>query len=227
MIEIMDFTMRLSCAIFFGILIGVERQLTGHSAGIRINVLVSMGACMFTLFPLVIGSEDIARIAAQVVSGVGFICSGIIFKDGLTVRGLNTAATIWCTAAIGVLVSSGQIIVGAVATMLLLTGNLLLRQLAKLVQPLECFTESEYSYLISIICSENREFEVRDHLLNILRASEFLTTNMESSDVIGDKVEIAATLLCRGKRQDNLAEDLVARIRAEQGIFAVGWKFMD
>ena len=103
----MDFMMRILLAVLLGFLIGLERQITGHTAGIRINVLISMGSCLFLMFPIITGSDEVYRIASYIVSGVGFLCSGVIFKDGGTVRGLNTAATLWCTAAIGVLASSG------------------------------------------------------------------------------------------------------------------------
>ena len=75
-----DFVIRISCAVLFGFLIGLERQLTGHATGIRINVLISIGACLFTLFSQLMGVYDTTRIAAQVVTGIGFLCSGIIFK---------------------------------------------------------------------------------------------------------------------------------------------------
>ena len=131
-----DFAVRIICAVGFGFLIGLERQLTGHAAGIRINILVSMGACLFTLFSQFMGVDDTTRIAAQVVTGVGFLCSGIIFKEGLSVRGLNTAATIWCTAAIGVLCSSGFVLYAALATGILLASNLIFRFAAEKIQPL-------------------------------------------------------------------------------------------
>ena len=94
---------RIGLSVLLGFLIGLERQITGHPAGIRINVLISMGACLFVMFPLMSGSDEVYRIASYIVSGVGFLCSGVIFKEGGTVRGLNTAATLWCTAAVGVL----------------------------------------------------------------------------------------------------------------------------
>ena len=112
----MDFMMRILLAVLLGFLIGLERQITGHTAGIRINVLISMGSCLFLMFPIITGSDEVYRIASYIVSGVGFLCSGVIFKDGGTVRGLNTAATLWCTAAIGVLASSGYFLLASAAT---------------------------------------------------------------------------------------------------------------
>ncbi|MFQ7453851.1 MAG: MgtC/SapB family protein [Flavonifractor plautii] len=83
---------RIGLSVLLGFLIGLERQITGHPAGIRINVLISMGACLFLMFPLMSGSDEVYRIASYIVSGVGFLCGGVIFKEGGTVRGLNTAS---------------------------------------------------------------------------------------------------------------------------------------
>jgi len=141
--SLLDFVIRICCAVAFGFLIGLERQLTGHVAGIRTNILVSMGACLFTLFSQLMHAADTTRIAAQVVTGIGFLCSGIIFKEGLNVRGLNTAATIWCTAAIGVLCSSGLLPHATAAVVILLASNLFFRFVSEKIQPLAHFEEGE------------------------------------------------------------------------------------
>lgn len=141
----MDFMMRILLAVLLGFLIGLERQITGHTAGIRINVLISMGSCLFLMFPIITGSDEVYRIASYIVSGVGFLCSGVIFKDGGTVRGLNTAATLWCTAAIGVLASSGYFLLASAATGTLILSNLLFRPLSMKVRPVTGWEESENS----------------------------------------------------------------------------------
>lgn len=87
-----DFIMRILLSMLLGFLIGLERQITGHTAWIRINLLISMGSRLFLMFPIIFGSDEVFRIASSIVSGVGFLCSGVIFKDGETVRELNTAA---------------------------------------------------------------------------------------------------------------------------------------
>ena len=102
--------LRLGVAAVLGMLIGIERDLQGRAAGIRTHLLVCTGAALFTLISVMIGYTvtagrhigDPARIAAQVVTGIGFLGAGTILKSGLTVRGLTTAAYLWLTAAIGV-----------------------------------------------------------------------------------------------------------------------------
>ena len=118
--ELIDFASRIIVALLLGMFIGFERQITGHPAGIRTNMLICLGACMFLLFPMIMRSDDIQRVASYIVSGVGFLCSGVIFKENGTVKGLNTAATLWCTAAIGVLTSSGMFSYAFISTFVLI-----------------------------------------------------------------------------------------------------------
>jgi putative Mg2+ transporter-C (MgtC) family protein len=99
--------MRLVLALVFGCVIGFERQLRQRLAGMRTNTLVSVGSALFVLMGMMTpGDGSPTRIAAQVASGIGFLGAGVIIRHGLNVRGLNTAATLWCSAAVGILCSS-------------------------------------------------------------------------------------------------------------------------
>lgn len=107
------FTLRVVLALIFGSLIGAERQMRQRMAGLRTNALVATGACLFVAVAEISGdSQGSARIAAQVVSGIGFLGAGVIIREGLNVRGLNTAATLWCSAArIGAWISYSLVLV--------------------------------------------------------------------------------------------------------------------
>src|SRR5476649_907621 len=94
--------LQLLMALGLGAVIGLERRLRGHPAGIHTNSLVALGSAAFTISGLTLGG-DVSRVAAQVVTGSGFICAGVILHRGADVRGLNTAATLWCASAMGVL----------------------------------------------------------------------------------------------------------------------------
>ncbi len=97
-------------AVLFGALIGFERQLRGHPAGLHTNALVALGSAAFVAAGLLFGdASGPARVAGQVVTGVGFLCAGVIMHQGVTVRGINTAATVWCSSAVGVLAGLGQL----------------------------------------------------------------------------------------------------------------------
>jgi putative Mg2+ transporter-C (MgtC) family protein len=101
--------LNLFIAACLGASIGLERQWRQHLAGLRTNTLVALGAAIFITYGRAVSDADGAtRIAAQVVTGIGFLGAGVIFKEGLNVRGLNTAATLWCSAAVGLLAGEGE-----------------------------------------------------------------------------------------------------------------------
>jgi putative Mg2+ transporter-C (MgtC) family protein len=115
-----------------GIVLGAEREFNGHAAGVRTMALISAGACMFTavgLDPAFGTTTDPTRIAAQVVTGVGFIGAGAILRQGLDVKGLTTAASIWVAAAIGVTVGVGLYEAAAFTTLLVIVTLIAIRPL--------------------------------------------------------------------------------------------------
>jgi putative Mg2+ transporter-C (MgtC) family protein len=117
----------LVLALVLGAAIGFERQIRKQPAGLHTNALVCMGSAAYVLVALLVTQDSSpTRIAAQVVSGVGFICAGVIWHEGATTRGLNTAATIWCTAAVGVLAGLNFPLLAVVAAALLLAANITL-----------------------------------------------------------------------------------------------------
>jgi putative Mg2+ transporter-C (MgtC) family protein len=124
--------LRLLTALVAGLLIGFERQWHHKSAGLRTNTLVSVGAAIFVLLSLIItakGNGDVTRIIAQVVTGIGFLCAGIIFKEGMNVHGLTTAVTVWCCSAVGCLAAAGYFIETFIATFFIIAVNLILKPL--------------------------------------------------------------------------------------------------
>ncbi len=122
----------LLVALLLGACIGFERQWRQRLAGLRTNTLVALGAATFVVFEGTVGDPaSRTRVAAQVVSGIGFLGAGIIFREGLNVRGLNTAATLWCSAAVGVLAGAGAWWQATLAATLVVGVNLLLRPLVQ------------------------------------------------------------------------------------------------
>ena len=199
----MDFVLRVALSMVLGFLIGLERQLTGHPAGIRINVLICMGTSFFTLFPMLYGSDQVFRVGSSIISGVGFLCSGVIFKDSGSVRGMNTAATLWCTAAIGILASTRMYAMAVTAAVLLIGSNLILRPLARKVNPIAAGEENEKKYRISVYL-----------------------TNLESGDVVGDKVEILAEYCSSGKSKRTVLEGIVGQALKLPEVVSAGWEVL-
>lgn len=114
-----EMVVRMSLAMIYGAIIGFERRQAGRPAGIRTLALVSVGAALFTIVSIYgFILSDTSRVAAQVVTGIGFLGAGIIFRTGDNVRGLTTAATIWMTAAVGMAVGSGMYVISAFVTIM-------------------------------------------------------------------------------------------------------------
>jgi len=130
---ITEFSLRLLCAMAAGLLIGIERQWHHKSAGLRTNTLVVIGSAVYVLLSvnLTQGDGDVTRIIGQVVTGIGFLGAGIIFKEGINVRGLTTAATVWCSSAVGCMAGAGYYLETLIATLFILLVNALLMPLDK------------------------------------------------------------------------------------------------
>jgi uncharacterized membrane protein YhiD involved in acid resistance len=127
----LEFSARLGLALLLGGMVGLERQWRQRGAGLRTNALVSTGAAMFVMLSVMTpGDSSPTRVAAQVVSGIGFLGGGLIFREGLSVRGLDTAATLWCAAALGCLTGAGFLFQAFLGSLAILVSNILLRPLA-------------------------------------------------------------------------------------------------
>ncbi len=117
----------LLLALFLGAAVGLERQVRKHPAGLHTNALVCLGSAAYVLVALLVTQDSSpTRIAGQVVTGVGFMCAGVIWHQGATVRGLNTAATVWCIAAVGILAGLNFPLVAIATAAILLAANVLL-----------------------------------------------------------------------------------------------------
>lgn len=121
------FLLRIGICFLLSFLVGIERQYRRRSVGLRTTILVSIGSFLFVLFSFKYPTDDFTRIASQVVTGIGFLGAGVIIKDGINVRGLTTAATLWCDAAIGILCVGGLIFEAIIGTIIILFANIILR----------------------------------------------------------------------------------------------------
>lgn len=111
---------KLLLSFLLGAMIGWERERNGHEAGIRTFGLISLGSCAFGIISLSVTQGDVGRIAAQIVSGIGFICAGSIFRQDGLVKGLTTAATLWCSGAVGLAISFGLFLISTLTTVIIL-----------------------------------------------------------------------------------------------------------
>lgn len=122
---------KIALSLLFGYLIGFEREHSGKSVGTRTISLICLGSTLFCLMSPMVFNADNSRVIAQIVSGIGFIGAGIIFKNGDEVHGLTTAATIWASAAIGALVGTGMFIEAFIGTIAVLFINITFKKIKK------------------------------------------------------------------------------------------------
>ena len=180
--------LNLAFATLLGAGIGFERQWRQRMAGLRTNTLVAIGAASFVIFAgLIPGETSPTRMAAQVVSGIGFLGAGIIFREGLHVTGLNTAATLWCSAAVGLLAGSGHAPEAALTTGFVILVNLLLRPLVKLInrQPI-MQSETDFHYRVRVVCRSPEEAHIRALLLQGTGNGQLSLRQLDSTDLEGN-----------------------------------------
>jgi len=216
-------------ALLLGALVGAERQWRQRTAGLRTNCLVAMGAAMFVMLGGLIGGIDGSqgRVAAYVVSGIGFLGGGVILKDGFSIRGLNTAATLWCTAAVGMLAGLGYPWLCAIGTVGILGANLLLRPLAQHINtaPIQA-PEEIILYRFECICRAADEVQVRALLLQNISRTPLGLYRLQSEDQEDtNRVLVRAHLKATG-RQDQLLEQIVTRLSLEPGVTTIRWEIV-
>ena len=222
------FLLRVSVALLLGALIGAERQLRQRLTGLRTNALVSTGACLFVLMTQAVPgmAADASRIAAYVVSGIGFLGGGVIMRDGFNVRGLNTAATLWCTAAVGVLCSMGLLLEAALGSLVVLCANILLRDIAQRLdhQDVVPASEVEQRFEVRIVCRSEDEIQVRSLMLHSLNDPSLRLQSLHSEDLPDAlRLEVRAELMGSPQAAAQL-ERLVSRVSLEKGVSAVRWQ---
>lgn len=220
-----EFTMRVAAALIFGAVIGLERQWHHRLAGLRTNSLVATGAAAFVaLSGMATGDNAPTRIAAQVVSGIGFLGAGVIFREGFSVRGLNTAATLWCAAAVGSLSGSGFIAAAAIATLMVGATNVLLRPVSHLVARGESKAEMEIWYLVVIACRKSAEPGIRAAIMRAAAEGPMLVRAIRSGPGVDhETVRLDATLVLHGQ-SSAIVEKAAAPLRAHPGVSAVSWE---
>lgn len=222
-----EFALRLLEALALGACIGTERQLRQRMAGLRTNALVAAGAALFvSVSAFTFDPQGHARIAAQVVSGIGFLGAGVIMRDGLNVRGLNTAATLWCSAAVGVLAGLGHAAEAAIGTACILCANFGLRMLGQRINRggVSITTEVEMVYRITTVCTAQEEIHVRGLLLHALtEMPALLLQSLHSEDTpSGGHIEVRADVLAAPGNESKL-EQIVSRISMEKSVSLVRW----
>ncbi|RFS20168.1 MgtC/SapB family protein [Chitinophaga silvatica] len=221
------FVIRLLVAAVLGIAIGVERQWRQKSAGLRTNTLVALGSAAFVLMSVNLGTEATGRMASYIISGIGFLGAGVIMKDGMSVQGLNTAATIWCSAAVGSLAGIGMAIEAAILTAAIMLAHLILRPIGNMLssQPLKRPVDASTDYLVTIKCRQEVENHIRVLMIqSVGNDNKLLLRSLASTDMDEGASALITAEIRSESPQDILMEKVTSRLTIEQAVSNVSWK---
>jgi putative Mg2+ transporter-C (MgtC) family protein len=214
----------LLTAFALGGLIGFERQWRQRTAGLRTNVLVAVGAAAFVdLGMRVAGSDGSVRVISYVVSGIGFLGAGVIMKEGAQVRGINTAATLWASAAVGAFAGAGQFAEAVLVAVFVLAGNTLLRPLVHYITRLPISPEgTEALYRVHVICRPEAVSEARDLLFEELELHHYPIREIETLSEGEEVVELAAVLVPTTARPQDL-DAIANHLARHENIESATW----
>lgn len=218
--DISIFIIRLIICFSLSILVGLERQLRHRMVGLRTNVLVCIGAFLFVYLSFGIETSDKTRIAAQVVSGIGFLGAGVILRDGSKIKGLNTAATLWCVAAIGTLCASGLVIEASLGTLFVLLSNIILRLISLFIMD-KVKASLKEKFTIKISCKKDKEEKVRTNFAKIIDKNDLVLTSFEKSEIAEEEVKLKAIIITTTPSK---VEMVINKTSIDPGIISITWE---
>lgn len=213
--------LRLGVALLLGGLIGMERQWRQRSAGLRTNTLVCLGAASFVDLGSTLAGPGSLSVIAYVVSGVGFLGAGAIIKDGAGIRGLNTAATLWCSAAVGACAGAGQLTTSLFVTVLLMVINLAFRPVSRLIDRQSVKGDINVVYRLNATFSDTNESKVRSILLRAIAERPLILRQLRTEDTdVPEDVRLHAEIESP-TRDPGLLEEIVKDLREDPTVSSV------
>jgi len=223
--DFLDTLVSLAAAFVLGTLIGAERQYRQRTAGLRTNVLVAVGAAAFVDLAMhLTGADGGVRVIAYVVSGIGFLGAGVIMKQGMDVRGLNTAATLWASAAVGSCAGADMVVQAATLTVFVIAGNTMLRPLVNAINRIPLNEQSsEATYYFKLTVSPEALPDMRDRLVERLEAANYPVADVNVVELGDDLLEIVATLVSTAVNPNEL-NALVVDLQHQPGVRHATWE---
>jgi len=224
--DFLDSIVSLTIAFLLGSLIGAERQFRQRTAGLRTYVLVAVGSAAFTdLAMRFSGSSDAMRVVSNVVTGVGFLGAGVIMKEGLNVRGLNTAATLWCSAAVGACAGVDMPAEAVLVTFIVIVGNTLLRPIASAIDRIPISAgSSEVSYELRVTIEPTAPLaEIRDRVIEALEAAKYPVSDVVTETEPDGAIDIIAKLVATAVNAKEL-ESVAAKLEKAEGVRYATWE---
>ncbi|WP_246522949.1 MgtC/SapB family protein [Neoroseomonas eburnea] len=225
LLPILDSILSLFVAFILGTLVGIERQFRQRSAGLRTNTLVAVGAAAFVdIGQRLAGDAEAVRVISYVVSGIGFLGAGVIMKEGLNVRGLNTAATLWCSAAIGAAAGSDLVVEAVLITAFVLAGNTMLRPVVTWIERSPVSQASTEARIEVRVTTGSASLPaVRRHVIERLQAAHYPVADIEVTEHGDEATEVAAVLVSTAVVPREI-EAVVAELLRHPDITHASWE---
>jgi len=222
-----DLLVRVGLATVLGIAIGLERQWRSRMAGLQTMALVSMGSALF----IILGAysfqqQDQTRVAAQIVSGIGFLGAGVIMKQGLSVTGLNTAATLWSTAAVGALAGAWMWREAITGAAIIIAGNGLLQPLAEAMdrKSFRLFRDTPPAdYILEATCKADDETDIRTLMLQEVTGPRIHVKSVGTFPTKSPDEVLVRCELTASARDDKLLEAAVSTLSMDPRVSSVRW----
>ena len=187
---VQEFIIRLFVVAAIGLIIGIERQIGGHHVEIKTTFLIAVGTFAFCMIEILLGYPDI-RMSANIVTGIGFLCSGVIFKNGFTVNGLKTSATLWSTSGISILVAYGYFKFAFIITVVLILLNIVLNISAKKIRPIPVLVDNDSNaYLINVVCLKEEVNDIKETIYKKVTEDKNIVNSIAVNSITPDKFRI-------------------------------------
>jgi len=219
MINYLEFLLQITVCFILSFFIGFERQYRRRAIGLRTVILVCIGSFLFVRFSFAFPESDMTRIAAQVVAGIGFLGAGVIIKDEKSVKGLTTAATLWASAAIGILCSANLLIEATIGTIIILFTNSILRTVNSKINNLS--GNINYNlYYFSIVCDEKTESKILTTIKQITNdnKAEIISIKTIESENATIKIDIC---ISTNQKENNLTNEIMQNLSGRKDIISL------
>jgi putative Mg2+ transporter-C (MgtC) family protein len=214
---------RLLLALILGACVGAERQWRQRAAGLRTNTLVCFGAAAFVDLGLTI-APGTTQVIAYVVSGVGFLGAGAIMKDGGSVRGLNTAATLWCSAAVGACAGAGEMLDAVFVATLLITINSVLRPLSRFIDRRSLAVMDTHTlYRLRLSCDSEYASKAEHRITHAIAARALVLREIRAEKIEDSETSMIQAILESATHDAGLLDALASELRSDPWTKSVEW----
>lgn len=221
----LDTLVSYGLALLLGAAIGAERQFRQRTAGLRTNALVALGSAAFVdLAQRIAGDLEAVRVISYVVSGIGFLGAGVIMKEGMNVRGLNTAATLWCSAAVGACAGSDMAAEAATLAVFVIAGNTLLRPVVNAINRVPLAGgQIEAHYFVTVTTVPAEVDRLRDLLTDHLELMRYPVAEVETIKRPDDRIELRARLVSTAALDAEL-DSIIAHLSKRHDVQHASWE---